>query len=327
MISAMTRRGAMFYALLGLAAHAGGGAAGADMVLTGAGLAQGLNLTTFATNFPTTGSLGPLGITFTPSGGVLVSDQLGNVRLFPTDVDGQNAASAAVGHNYGNNNSEGLTHLGSNIYMGQFNAGRVVQIHPDGTFDQTIISNLPTVGIVSDPAYGLLFASTRGDNQVYEIDPIAKTSTLFKNVSNPDGLSVSPDGQTLYVAATGSGHVLGYNIQSKALTFDSGAISGGIDGTAAGAGTFSNDLFVNLNNGSLVEINLTTLTQTVIATGGSRGDFVTVDPSNSSLLITQTDRILRLNGASFVPEPSSLALISLGGLGLLGWAHRRRARG
>jgi len=60
--------------------------------------------------------------------------------------------------------------------------------------------------------------------------------------------------------------------------------------------------------------------QSVIATGGSRGDFVVVDPNNDSLLLTQTDRVLRLtapNGSGFegaAPLPST----ALAGLGLFG---------
>ncbi len=65
------------------------------------------------------------------------------------------------------------------------------------------------------------------------------------------------------------------------------------------------------DGGTLYEINLNTGSQTLIASGGSRGDFVTVDPSNDTLLITQTDRIQRLNGATFtVPEPSTLACLA-----------------
>ena len=87
-----------------------------------------------------------------------------------------------------------------------------------------------------------------------------------------------------------------------------------------GTGSFAGLLFVNTNAGQVFEINLTTLAQTSIATGGSRGDFVTVDPSTNTLLLTQTDRIVRLNGASFtsVPEPGPLVLGAVLGLAALG---------
>jgi hypothetical protein len=43
-------------------------------------------------------------------------------------------------------------------------------------------------------------------------------------------------------------------------------------------------------------VDLATGAQTLLASGGSRGDLVAVDPSDATLLLTQTDRILRLHG-------------------------------
>jgi hypothetical protein len=52
---------------------------------------------------------------------------------------------------------------------------------------------------------------------------------------------------------------------------------------------------VNVNNGTVVEVNIADPTQqTVIANHGSRGDFVTVDPYDGSVFVTQTDRLVRL---------------------------------
>jgi hypothetical protein len=287
----------------------------AQLTLTPAGAAQNLSLSLFASGFPvgpTPGGAneGPLGIAFTASGGVLVSDNPGNVRLFPTDTDGQNAASAPVGQNYGALNAAALAQVGGQIYMTQFNNGDVVRINSDGTFNQVILTGVTTAtGMGADPGNGHLFVSTFTNNIIYDIDPVAKTKSVFVNAS-ADGVSVSPDGKTLY-AALENGHVVGYSIATKAQVFDSGFIPGGVDGTAAGAGpVFSNDLFVNTNSGTVYEINLTTNAQTLIAQGGSRGDFVTVDPTNDTLLLTQTDNVVRLSGAQFtsVPEPSPLAL-------------------
>jgi sugar lactone lactonase YvrE len=307
-------------ALLGLVSL-GEGRVRADLVLTSAGTAQGLSLSLFASGFPNApvGGLiqGPLGIAFPVSGGVLVSDNPGNVRLFATDTDGQSAASAPVGQNYGPDNAVALAQIGGYTYMTQYNNGDIVRINSDGTLNQVILTGIPqATGMVADPGNGHLFISTYTSNILYEIDPVAKTKTVFVNAS-ADGVSISPDDKTLY-AALSNGHVVGYDIASKAQVFDSGFIPGGPDGTAAGAGpVFSNYVFANTNSGDVVEVNLTTNVQTTIATGGSRGDFVTVDPTNDTLLLTQSDRIDRLSGAQFisVPEPSSLVLG--GALGLL----------
>ncbi len=317
-----------FLSLLGVAALtiAGtlslGNRANAQLTLTGAAATAGFTLSTFADNFPTEGAIGPLGIAFN-GGHVLVSDYPGNVRVFPTDTDGQHANTIAVAQNYGAHAAVGMATVGSSIYMTGQSSNGVVQLNADGTFNQNIVSYSSATGIIANPTNGHLFVSN-GSN-IIDVDPIAKTSTVF-NGAGADGLST--DGTTLYAAV--SGHVFGYDIVSKNQVFDSGFIST-VDGTALGFGSLAGNIFANTNDGRIVEVNLSNSAQTLIASGGSRGDFVTVDP-NGTLLITQTSSIVRLTpgaGGSFssTPEPGTVGLLlasGLSGAGLL--LRRRRAR-
>jgi hypothetical protein len=293
------------------------------MVLTPTAIAQGLTLSTFASGFPSSSSVGPLGVAFVPGGGVLASDYPGNVRLFPTDTDGQLASSVPVAQNYGGANAVDLAQIGANIYMTQQSNGDLVQINANGTFNQTIVTGMPAAtGMVADPFTGHLFVSTLGNNVIWNVDPIAKTKTAFVNAS-ADGLTISADGTEIYGEV--NGHIIGWSATTGLQLFDSGLIPGGPDGAAIGAGPFSGQLFVNTNGGQLYEINQSTLAQTLLATGGSRGDFVTVDPTTNTLLLTQTDSILRLSGATFVsstPEPATCLLTGLAILGM-GYARRR----
>jgi hypothetical protein len=294
---------AVFAAVPGYLAT-GSAAFGSTMALTAAGTSDGFKLTTFATGFPTqadeaNGTAGPLGMAFV-DGGVFVGDAPGNVRFFPTDTDGQTIAAAPSLNDFGFNNALGVAQVGANVYLAQQTSGKVVQINPtSGAVLSTLTSIGNATGITLDPSTQHLFVSTYQANNVYDVDPSNGTTTLFTNAFL-DGLST--DGTTLYGADPGTGHVLGFNIATKAQVFDSGAIAGVPDGTALGAGKFAGDLFANTNGGTLVEINLATQAQTLIASGGSRGDFVQVDPSNDTLLLTQTDSILRLappSGAGF----------------------------
>src|SRR3954467_1350175 len=98
--------------------------ASAQLTVTPAGAAQGFSLTTFATGFPTAnanpGVAGPIGMAFTSSGAVLVSDVPGNVRLFATDTDGQTASSASsIVPIYGTAGALGIASLDGNFYMGR----------------------------------------------------------------------------------------------------------------------------------------------------------------------------------------------------------------
>jgi len=298
----------------------------ADMTLTAAGVAQGLTLSTFATGFPSSSSVGPLGVAFLPTGAVLASDYPGNVRIFPNDTDGQNAAAIPVAQNYGFSNAIDLAQVGGNIYMTRQGIGDLVQINNNGTFNQVIATGMPAAtGMVADPLTGHLFISTLGNNVIWNVDPVAKTKTAFVNAS-ADGLTISADDSIVYGEV--NGHILGWRAITGVQVFDSGIIPGGPDGTAIGAGLFAGELFVNTNGGQLIEINQATLAQTVLGTGGSRGDFVTVDTTNDTLLITQTDRILRLTGAQFttVPEPGYMGLLACGLAGLAVLRRRRVSR-
>jgi len=287
----------------------------ADMALTAAGTADGLTLTTFASGFPTTGfCCGPLGITFPTSGGVMVADYPGNVYVFPADTDGQIAGSITPVTGYPFTGPTGLTSLGGNIYMTIQAAGQVVQLNNDGTLNHVVANVGVATGIVADPTSGMLFVSNV--SQIFKVNPVTGTVTLF--VSAPaDGLTLDTATGTLYAEV--SGHILGFNTTTGTPVFDSGLIGGGPDGAALGGGTLAGNIFVNTNGGTLVEVNIATDMQTLLATGGSRGDFVTLDP-NGSLLLTQTDRILRLtppSGGCFgstcsVPEPSSAGMILVG---------------
>ena len=333
----MTARRRLGVTLLGAALAlllGGAGQAQAGMVLTPAGIALGFQLSTFASGFPNDG-LGPLGIGFPTTGGVLVSDGPGNVRRFPTDTDGQNAGSAPVGQNYGSGRAFDIAQVGGNIYMGQRDNNDIVQINDNGTLNQVIVSGLATPhGIVVNPLNGHLIVSSFTSNQVWDVDPVAKTKTVLFNASL-DGITISSDGSTLYgaVAPQGNDRVRGFDLTAGHVgnvVFDSGVVAGDPDGTRLGVGPLAGNIFVNTNGGTVVEVNLTTLAQTLIATGGSRGDFVTLDPNNDTLLLTQSDSVLRLTpppggfGGTAAPEPASLTLLATGALGLLGYGWRRR---
>jgi hypothetical protein len=136
-----------------------------------------------------------------------------------------------------------------------------------------------------------------------------------------DGLTVAGDGRTLYAAVLRE-HLLGFDLATKAQVFDSGTISF-VDGPALGTGSLAGRIFANVSDGTVWEVDLATSAQTLIATGGSRGDLVAVDPSDGTLLLTQTDRILRLHG----PPPcgkfgvASLQLRPASDTALVGESH------
>jgi hypothetical protein len=322
------------------------GLAWADgMTLTSAGLSSGYRLSTFASGFPTccgsntTGpySTGPLGIVFPTSGGVLVSNyHNGGMYYFATDTDGQMVGGPGVTASIlyanldgtGNQYPDGMASIGDSLYLALQGASQIIQVDATGHKIADVVSLANPTGLVA--ANNLLFASNPAYDIIFRLDPAnpanvppgapypawidRNTTPGFTRGASPDGLAVSLDGRILYVVVEQDGRVVGFDTGTGELVYTSPFIAGCqggiscIDGVAVGTGVFGGNLFVNTNFGELYRVSLSSGANTLIAAGGSRGDFVTADP-NGTLLITQSDRILRL---STVPEPATLLLLGSG---------------
>jgi hypothetical protein len=265
------------------------------LTLTSASIRAGYGISTFATDFTSQGAgAGVLSVLFPDQGGVLVTDMSGNVRLFPNDSDGQSAAYVPPTQTFDLSDALGLAKVGANIYMTQESSGKVVQLNATGNYLKDIVGgNVGASGIVANPQNGHLFVDD-GFNSIFDVDPQARTSKMFVQSSYDYGLAISPDGKTLYAADFVDNHVFGYDTSSGRSVFDSGPIAGGPSGLAIGTGRFGGHLYVSTTDGSLLDIDLSSRTQAMLATGGQRGDFLTFDPNDDSLMVTQTDRIVRI---------------------------------
>lgn len=306
-----------------------GGSANAAASLTSTATTQGFTLSTFVGSAPASGfCCGPIGLTNTTNGNIMVGDYgIGQIRVF-SDVDGQvwtNGTAAAT--NYGANNVAGLTVLGSTFYGTRQANGQVITLDAAGN-QLAVIANLSfATGIIGNAANNTVYVSN--GTSIFALNPATNALTTFAANQPADGLAVSNDGSILY-AALQTGHLVGFNTSTGTAVFDSGVIPGGIDGAAFGSGNLAGNVFVNTNDGRLIQVNLSTLAQTTLVSGGSRGDFVLVDANNGTLLFTQTDSVLRLIapegggfGPSPVPEPETWSML-LAGFGIVGFMARRR---
>ena len=303
----------------------------ADLVLTSAGSDAGFTLTPFITGFPSTGyCCGPLGAATNSDGVVMVVSYAENSINLYNNLNGQ-VASQSIGSApfYDQNYGAALAYTNGHVYASYSQNLAVVELNNDGTIASTVGTGIGKGGLWTNPVNGHLLSAYYG--AIYDIDPLTDTWRLVVN-ADVDGVSVSNDGQTVYGAAYG--HVYGWNIASGALTFDSGYI-GSPDGTAVieGSSPLSGNIVANGNDGNVWLINPQTAALTLIASGGSRGDYVGLDHTNGSLFVSQTDSLYRLTcgadcffTAPNVPEPSTLGLTLAAGLGLAAFGMYRRRR-
>jgi len=65
----------------------------------------------------------------------------------------------------------------------------------------------------TDPSNGATLPLAQGKQSVYYVDPAGKVTRVVDYLPHPNGIALSPDGASLYVALTSESEVLGYHVE------------------------------------------------------------------------------------------------------------------
>ncbi|MBS0447828.1 MAG: PEP-CTERM sorting domain-containing protein [Proteobacteria bacterium] len=316
----------------------------ADLTLTADGMSLGFTLSNFATVVPGNSGCcsGPFGVAMDTTGGlntVIVSAGVGTRYTF-NDMDGQTTATALTSTPSSSSTSAYAT-AGGLAYGGD-GSGRFVQFNKDGSVNHALtgVGASPYLGMWGNPVNGHIIATS--SSGLIDIDPLANGGAGSFRVINGafgDGVSVSPDGKTAYLE-TGGGFTA-YDIATGAVVASySDALLSTVDGSGviASSNSLNGDIVANNNNGTIVLIDPDagpggTATYTLIATGGTRGDYTSPDVTNGSLFLDTSDIVYRLScgtgcgigTTNGIPEPSSLALAAVALTGAAFGLRRRRS--
>jgi len=165
-------------------------------------------------------------------------------------------------------------------------------------------------GLVGDPLSNDLYVATDGIWRIQNPDSASPVVTHVYTKDGFDGMSISADGQHIWAANRSHD-----SVQEFSRPGSNGMISllanvpvgRGVDGIAIARGDapggVANNVFVNDNDGTIVRIDTNKGNAvSVVASGGSRGDFATVGP-DGCFYVTQSDRVVKLRRASSRPPP------------------------
>jgi hypothetical protein len=319
-------------ALASLIGLFGSHACASTLTLTATGIADGFGLSTFVNGYNFGGNYGPIaqGVV----GGNVITGSVGDHKIYVfNNVDGQTLGSAVSSTSYGCqtvNCTFAMTTAGGSVYGAQAYGGTYEKFNSDGTFSALNVPAgvLSSLGMWGDPTNGhIISASNKG---LIDINPSTGNYRVINSGLVADGVSVSPDGTKIYVANINNGTVQSYDKITGAL-INTFVVNHYPDGTGViTGGKFDGFIVVNNTDATVGLIDPTKGTEDIIAMGGTRGDFVSPDPSNGTLFLAQVDAVYRLScgsgcsiGVSAVPEPSTWAMMILGFAGVGFMAYRR----
>ena len=263
--------------------------------LTAAGIADGFSLSEFVSGLGVASfGVGPLGMAVNSDGNVIVNDLWADSIMSSRMSTGRRSPPPSAARRtrdfrrrlcFSNGSvwgSTGFSPAGGNP------GGALVKLNNDGTVN-TVYANIPvTNGLWTNPVNGHLLGA--GGSGIIDID-VSGAIPTFRVVTGTgsDGVSVSPDGKTVY--NTG---VTGFDIATGAMVYGSFGVSGADGMGVISGGALNGDIVVNSNNGFVALLDALG-NQTIIADNGSRGDYTSPDRTNGSLLLTQSDSIWRLS--------------------------------
>jgi hypothetical protein len=170
------------------------------------------------------------------------------------------------------------------------------------------------LALVADPLSADLYASSK--EGIFQITSLDSNPTVigFETSRAYDGLAFTADGSELFAAGS-DGHVHGFN-RDHTSHDDVDLLGHPPDGiavaepdtviqTPSGDVDVSNNVFVNSTDGMIERIDTNNGNAvSVVATGGSRGDFATVGPDHC-LYVTQSDSVEKLTPCFFQPTATN----------------------